>query len=148
MERLWERWVDLWNGDFAAAADLVGERLEARLPRVGMPEEGTLTDGAALAAWIVDFRSAFRDARFSTELGPFAVSGPDGRRYLVARWRCEGVWDGGTAQGARAAPGTRVAYSGTDVLRIGPDGRFDGYWLSDDQLGVFSRLEAPVPAWT
>lgn len=142
---LWGRWIDLWNGDFTAAADLVAEELTTHLPLYGMPDAASVGDGGGLASWIVSFRSAFRDAEFSTELGPFTLDG-DGSRYVAGRWRCTARWDGGSGPaGARAASDTGVAYAGTDVLRIDGDGRIAEYWLSDDLLDVYTALGVPLP---
>ncbi|MFJ8313163.1 MULTISPECIES: hypothetical protein [unclassified Streptomyces] len=143
---VWDRWIDLWNGDFTAAADLIGEELHTRLPTAGMPDGATIRDGAALASWIVSFRTTFREARFTTVLGPFAVRDADGGRYLTGRWCCEAKWDGGARPpGVRAEPGAPVRYSGTDVLRLDDEGRIDGYWLSDDLLDVYAQLRVQLP---
>lgn len=149
---LWERWIDLWNGDFTAAADLVADELTVHLPRHGMPDPASVSDGGALASWIVSFRSTFRDAEFTTELGPFTLDGPfrpgdGGPRYVAGRWRCTARWDRGPRPaGARASSDTGVAYAGTDVLRIDGDGRIAEYWLSDDLLDVYSALGVTLPA--
>jgi hypothetical protein len=142
---LWERWIDLWNGDFAAAADLVAEELTVHLPQHGMPDPASIGDSGALASWIVSFRSTFRDAEFTTELGPFSLD-DGGSRYVAGRWRCTARWDRGARPlGARAASDTGVAYAGTDFLRIDRDGRIAEYWLSDDLLDVYATLGVTVP---
>ncbi|MFD0395029.1 ester cyclase [Streptomyces nogalater] len=62
-----------------------------------------------------------------------------GRRASV-RWTATGTYAGGFP-GAKAEPGTRVTFTGTDTLRI-EDGEFVEYWLNSDTLQLLTQLRA------
>ncbi|MFF8234603.1 ester cyclase [Streptomyces caelestis] len=132
---LWDAWSRLWNGDFAIADTILSRTMRVNLPRYGMPDPGTLSDGPSVASWIAAFRSSFDDdARITGELGPFIVGD-----YAIGRWVFEGTWQGGRPAAATAPAGTRVTFRGVDILRF-EDGRIAEYWLSDDQLDLYAQL--------
>ncbi|MER6030925.1 ester cyclase [Streptomyces sp. NPDC001851] len=134
---LWNAWNRLWNGDYAIADDFVSRTMRVNIPRHGMPDPGTLTDGPQIAAWISAFRSSYEDdASITGELGPFFAGD-----YAIGRWVFRGTWKGGRPATATAGPGTEVTFRGVDILRF-EDGRVAEYWLSDDQLDLYDQLGA------
>ncbi|MFJ8313158.1 MULTISPECIES: ester cyclase [unclassified Streptomyces] len=139
---LWQRWMDMWNGDRAAADDILAPSLRVHLPEVGMPPADSIRTPRQFTDWIALFRGSYRgDARIATTLGPFAADG-----HLIGRWIFRGVWEGGRPQGASAPPGTPITLRGADILRVDESGRIAEYWLSDDLLDVYSQLGADIPA--
>ena len=86
---------------------------------------GSITGPRGLAGWICQTRAVVPDLRFTIEVGPI---GQDG--HIAIRWRAAGTYAGGFP-GAAAAPGTPVAFTGTDVLRL-QDGTLAEYWVNSD----------------
>ncbi|MFD6492114.1 ester cyclase [Streptomyces sp. NPDC059944] len=126
-------WLRLWNGDLALAPDAVTPdfRLHAALLDGG--DGGAVRGPDGLAAWIGQTRAAFPDLRFAIEVGPLV----DGA-FTSVRWTAAGTYAGGFP-GAEAAPGTTVAFTGTDTLRT-RDGRYAEYWVNSDMLHLFAQL--------
>ncbi|MEU0787268.1 ester cyclase [Streptomyces sp. NPDC006173] len=126
-------WLRLWNGDLTLAPDAVTPdfRLHAALLDGG---DGSAVRGAdGLAAWIGQTRAAFPDLHFAIEVAPLV----DGA-FTSVRWTAGGTYAGGFP-GAEAAPGTVVAFTGTDTLRT-HDGRYAEYWVNSDMLHLFAQL--------
>ncbi|MFE7168809.1 ester cyclase [Streptomyces sp. NPDC057616] len=137
---LWEKWMELWNGNRDRAEEILADELTLHIPQYGMPDPAALRTPRQFTGWIDAFRSSFTDARIRTALGPFV----DGD-HVIARWIFEGTWQSGRPAGATAAPGTPVTLRGADVLRLDERGRIAEYWLSDDLMDVYVRLGAPLP---
>ncbi|MFG3167868.1 ester cyclase [Streptomyces sp. NPDC048200] len=126
-------WLRLWNGDLALAPEAVTSdfRLHAALLDGG---DGSAVRGAeGLAAWIGQTRAAFPDLRFAIDVEPLV----DGA-FTSVRWTAGGTYAGGFP-GAEAAPGTAVAFTGTDTLRT-RDGRYAEYWVNSDLLHLLAQL--------
>lgn len=137
-DRLVASWLRLWNGDAAQAGDLVadGFRLHAAMMDGG---DGSAVDSAAaLVAWIAQTRGAVPDLTFAVEVGPIV----DGD-LIALRWSATGTYAGGVP-GAGAPVGTRVAFTGSDLLRVA-DGRLAEYWVNSDTLLLLTQLQA-LPA--
>jgi predicted ester cyclase len=130
---IWQAWADLWNGDYDKAAIVSGD---FRLHAVMMDgSSDTAVRGAdGLVRWIRQARGPFKDMHFITQVGPI-VSG----QYVVGRWTVSGVYQGGMP-GAKAAVGTVVTFSGTDILRISR-GQIVEYWVSSDTLSLLAQLK-------
>ncbi|MCS3779335.1 ester cyclase [Tsukamurella ocularis] len=140
---IWRHWTALWNGeiDQADPESFIADETRVHLPKFGMPPEHTLATRSSVVNWINGFRSFYApDARFAAELGPWLID-----EYVIARWKFTGTWISGAPAGALAASGTAVAISGVDILRIDNSKRIAEYWLTDDQLDLYSQLAAPVP---
>jgi predicted ester cyclase len=132
MRELWDRWIELWNGDLALAERIIHP--EFALHRVPPPRiPGRLDGREGLIAWIEQTRSLFADLRFTVEVGPIV----DGGR-VAGRWLAEGSYQGGIP-GSTAAAGTRVGFHGIDIWRA-EDGLIREYWLSDDLLDLLQQL--------
>jgi predicted ester cyclase len=134
-KRLVEAWLNLWNGGYAGAETFIAPvfRLHAAMLDGG---DGSAVDTpAALVAWIAQTRAIVPDLAFVIEVGPIVDAG-----RIALRWRAEGSYAGGLP-GAGAAPGTKVDFTGTDILRVA-DGRLTEYWLNSDTLQLLTQLQA------
>ena len=132
MRELWDRWIELWNGDLALAETIVHPEFALhRIPPPRIPDQ--LGGREGLVAWIEQTRSLFPDLRFTVEVGPIV----DGR-MVAGRWIAEGSYQGGIP-GSTAPPGTRVGFHGNDIWRA-EDGMIREYWLSDDLLDLMQQL--------
>ena len=58
--------------------------------------------------------------------------------WFCGRWHLQGEYAGGMP-GATAAPGSRVDFHGTDILRIA-GGVFAEYWLNSDVHVMAAQL--------
>jgi predicted ester cyclase len=129
---LWDRWIDLWNGDLALAEEIIHPQFALhRVPTPRIPEGLGGRDG--LLAWIRQTRSLFPDLLFAVEVGPIV----DGEQ-VAGRWVAEGTYQGGIP-GSTAPAGTRVRFRGNDIWRA-EDGLIREYWLSDDLLDLIQQL--------
>jgi len=134
-EQLTRSWLALWNGEHAAAEELLapGFQLHAAMMDGG---DGSAVDGPrALVGWIASTRAAVPDLTFSIQVGPIV----DGD-LIALRWRAEGTYAGGMP-GAGAPVGTGVDFTGTDVLRVA-GGRLAEYWVNSDTLLLLTQLQA------
>jgi len=132
LKELWDRWIELWNGDLALAETIVHP--EFALHRIPPPRISDQLGGRErLVAWIDQTRSLFPDLRFTVEVGPILDGG-----MVAGRWLAEGSYQGGIP-GSTAAAGTRVGFHGNDIWRA-EDGLIREYWLSDDLLDLLQQL--------
>ena len=132
LKELWDRWIELWNGDLALAETIVHP--EFALHRIPPPRISDQLGGRErLVAWIDQTRSLFPDLRFTVEVGPILDGG-----MVAGRWLAEGSYQGGIP-GSTAAAGTRVGFHGNDIWRA-EDGLIREYWLSDDLLDLMQQL--------
>ncbi|MFC4112088.1 ester cyclase [Nonomuraea zeae] len=117
---LYRRWLlEMWNGDFGLAYELVTPDFAGHWP--GMDVRGP----EGLIAALRQGYAPFGDVKVTLDVGPIA----DGD-LVSARWTFSGDYRGGIP-GASAAEGTRVAFSGHDILRA-EGGRFAEYWVISD----------------
>ncbi|GAA1621054.1 hypothetical protein GCM10009733_017010 [Nonomuraea maheshkhaliensis] len=128
--QLYRRWLlELWNGDFGLARELVTPGFTGHWP--GMEVSGP----EGLVEALEQAHAPFADVEISLDVGPIT----DGD-LVSARWTFGGTYRGGLP-GATAAEGTRIAFSGHDILRA-EGGRFAEYWVISDaqtfmrQLGI------------
>lgn len=130
---LWTKWAELWNGSYEQSAIIAPDfRLHAAMMDGSADTAIHGPDG--LVAWIKRSRGPFADMHFATAVGPL-VSGD----YVVGRWTASGSYAGGVP-GAKAAAGTVVTFSGTDILRV-RDGLIVEYWVSSDTISMLSQLK-------
>jgi hypothetical protein len=112
-ERLWLRWLEMWNSDPAIAHQIIAPGYRLHLPGVETTiDPAGITDAASMEAWVSGFTGKFRDMRYETDFGPLV----DGDR-LVCRWYATAIYLGRTSW-ARDIPGNRVIFIGVDILRV------------------------------
>jgi predicted ester cyclase len=129
---LWDRWIDLWNGDLDLAPQIIHPDVAIhRYPPPRISDQ--LRGQEALLAWINQTRSLFGDLRFRVEVGPIV----DGES-VAGRWVAEGTYHGGIP-GSTAPAGTPVRFHGNDIWRA-EAGLIREYWLSDDLLDLLQQL--------
>ncbi len=79
--------------------------------------------------------AAFGDITITVDLGPIV----DGD-LIAARWTMRATYTGGIPH-ATAPTGTKISFSGHDILRVA-DGRFVEYWTCTDILDGLAQLGA------
>lgn len=117
------------------AAELAADDFVIHQARPGAAPSESVPGPAALEQLVRDGRAPFDDVGISLDVGPVV----DGA-MVAARWTFRGRYRGGIP-GARAAPGTAVAFSGNDIVRVA-DGRMAEYWVSSDVLALMDALGA------
>ena len=131
-KELWDRWIELWNGDLGLAEQIIHPDFEVhRIPQPHLTEG--LGGRATLIEWVKQTRSILEGLRFTVEVGPIV----DGE-MVAGRWFAEGSYRGGIP-GATAAAGTHVGFHGNDIWRS-EDESIREYWLSDDLLDLSQQL--------
>ncbi|WP_405431603.1 ester cyclase [Streptomyces anulatus] len=138
---LFERFVDLWNGevDFADTADFIADEFtvhSAELARyLGFPDSNHITTRDGLLDWVRAVRGLLHDVRFTTDPGPIR----DGD-HVAGGYTVTGAYAGG-APTATVEPSTPVRYAGMSIVRL-QDGKLAEYWVLSDGLGLLSQLGA------
>lgn len=128
-----DAWLNLWNGDLSIAPTLVTPDFHLHAATTDGSDLSTLKGPEGLAGWIAQIRAAC-DVTYAVEVGPIAEA-----NLLAVRWTCTGTYLGGFP-GAKAAPGTPIAFTGTDILRVA-DGRLAEYWVNSDMHVLLSQLQ-------
>ncbi|WP_311132070.1 ester cyclase [Nonomuraea gerenzanensis] len=119
--------LELWNGDLQLAHELVTPDFVGHWP--GMDVSGP--DGLVEA--LRQGHAPFAEVEVTLDVGPIV----DGD-LVSARWTFAGTYRGGLP-GVTAAEGTRIAFSGHDILRA-KDGRFTEYWVISDAQSLNRQL--------
>jgi len=132
---IYERWIDIWNGDLGLIAEVVSPRFVGHWPPVRPDVPYDVVGPARLRRMVEMSRTLIPDLRVSVEAGPIAEGA-----VLAARWVGRGRYAGGI-RGATAPPGTEVAFCGCDFLRIESD-RIVEYWVSSDGLSLLAQVGA------
>ena len=138
---LFERFVDLWNGevDFADTPEFIADDFtvhSAELARyLGFPDSRRITTRDGLLDWVTAVRTLLHDVRFTTRPGPLREGDLVAGGYTVT-----GTYAGG-APTATVAPGTAVSYSGMSIVRLEND-KIAEYWVLSDAFGLLSQLGA------
>jgi predicted ester cyclase len=131
---LWERWIELWNGDLDLAPEIIDPDFDLhRIPPPLVLED--VRGRERLVEWIRQTRSFFPDLRFTVEVGPIVEAD-----YVAGRWVAEGTYQGGIP-GSTAPPGTAIRFHGNDIWRA-EAGLIREYWLSDDLLDLLQQVGA------
>jgi predicted ester cyclase len=134
-KQLYRRWLlELWNGNLAITDQIVTPAFVGSWP--GRP--GLVQGPKELAEIIRMSRAIFQDVTFAIEVGPVA----DGE-LVAARWIGHGSYKGGM-RGVTAPAGTRVSFSGHDLLRV-EAGRFAEYWVISETEHLLAQLQ-PNPS--
>ncbi len=133
--RLYRRWLlELWNGALEVAGEIVAPGFVGHWPDLDV------LGPAGVAEAVGQGRTPFQDISISLDVGPIA----DGDK-VAAQWTFRGAYQGGLP-GATVPAGTRVAFSGIDILRIDPASRkIVEYWVVSDALKLMAQLGA-LPA--
>lgn len=112
---LYSRWLsELWNGDLAAAEEIVAPDFVGHWPQ----EPAKVRGPQALAEIVRETRGYFEELEFAVEVGPIAEGD-----VVAARWTGRG-W----------MQGSQVSLSGHDLLRV-HKGKFVEYWVISEQPG-------------
>ncbi|HKO84255.1 MAG TPA: ester cyclase [Actinomycetota bacterium] len=134
-KQLYRRWLlELWDGNLAITDQIVTPDFVGSWP--GRP--GLVHGPKELADIIRMSRAIFQEVTFAVEVGPVA----DGE-LVAARWIGHGRYKGGM-RAATAPAGTRVSFSGHDLLRV-DDGRFAEYWVISETEHLLAQLQ-PNPS--
>lgn len=136
--RLVQSWLKLWNGDYTQAARSIAPNFRVHAALMDGGDGSAINSPQALVAWISQTRAALPDLRFTIQVGPII----DGDR-IALRWRAQGSYAGGMP-GAGAPVGTRVDFTGTDLLRI-RHGRIAEYWVNTDVHVLLAQLQVTAP---
>ncbi len=127
-------WRDLWNGDLAITDKIIAKDFTAHaapLTGAGAPE---IHGREALNKWISDIHAVLPDLTFTIEVGPITD-----RDYLVVRWGARGTYRGGFPGASPEAIGRKIAFTGTDTLRVA-GGMLAEYWANADSLLFIQQL--------
>lgn len=127
-------WVDLWNGDYAVAENIISETNRVHVAMFDGADGSAVQGVAGMVDFVTQMRSLMSDLVFATEVGPII----DGD-HVVIRWVATGHYGGGMP-GAGAPAGTPVTFHGTDILRI-VDNHVVEYWLNADTLDLVTQLQ-------
>ena len=125
VSELVDGWLHLWNGDLGRAREVVAPDFRVHAAMMDGGDGSAVSGPDGLAGWIGQTRAAFPDLTFAIEVGPIAQD-----EMLALRWTATGTYAGGFP-GATADPGTTLAFTGVDILRI-DGGRFAEYWVNSD----------------
>jgi ketosteroid isomerase-like protein len=129
-KQLYRRWLlELWNGNLAITDQIVTPDFVGTWP--GRPGQGHGPKELAESTRIG--RAIFLEVTFAVEVGPVAEAD-----LVAARWIGHGSYKGGM-RGASAPAGTRVSFSGHDLLRV-EDGRFAEYWVISETEHLLAQL--------
>ena len=129
---LCQGWADFWNGDLSQSEQVLAADITVNAAIVGV--DGASVQGRqGVAGWVALLGTVLGEPVFTVEAGPII----DGD-LVCGRWHLQGEYAGGMP-GATAAPGSRVDFTGTDILRIA-GGVFAEYWLNSDVHVMAAQL--------
>lgn len=133
-DRLYRRMLlELWHAD---DSDLEAIATQIAADEFVLYQNGTEQSGAqALAGLVRQGRAPFDDVAVALETGPLI----DGD-HVAARWSFSGSYTGGLPR-VTAPPGTRVRFTGIDMVRIA-GGRIAEYWVCSDAAALMQQLGA------
>ncbi|MFJ9795850.1 ester cyclase [Streptomyces sp. NPDC101145] len=144
LRALYGRWSEVWRGDFSHAEEILDPGFVVHQARPDGSDSEATTGPERLLPEIEQTMAAFGDIAITVDLGPIV----DGD-LVAARWTMRATYTGGIPQ-ATAPIGTKISFSGNDILRA-RDGRFVEYWTCTDildglsQLGAISGPNGPAP---
>lgn len=132
---LYDRWAEMWRGDFSHADEILDPGFLVHQARPDGTDSTATTGPARLLPEIEQTMAAFGEISISVDVGPI-VEGD----LIAARWTMRATFAGGLPH-ATAPIGTRIAFSGHDILRVA-GGRFVEYWTCTDVLDGLAQLGA------
>lgn len=130
---LWGNWVKVWNGDYDRAPGIISPKFRVHVSLLDGSSDTAIRGVDGLTTWIKQSRAMFNDFKITTQVGPFV----DGK-HIVGRWAATGTYAGGVP-GATAPIGTKIAFTGTDILRT-EHGKVVEYWLHSDTIALLGQL--------
>jgi predicted ester cyclase len=133
-KQLVDAWLRLWNGDHSQAEALIAPAFRLHAAMMDGGDGSAVNTPQALVSWIAQTRAAVPDLTFVIQVGPITEAD-----RIALRWRAEGSYAGGLP-GAGAPVGTKVDFTGTDILRVA-DGRLTEYWVNSDTLQLLTQLQ-------
>jgi len=133
-ERLVRDWVQVWNGDYAPAKRIIAPTFGVHAALLDGGDGSAIKGPDGLVAMVSQIRAPFPDLRFDVQVGPI-IDGP----HVVVRWIATGTYQGGFP-GATAPVGTRITFTGVDILRT-EHGKFVEYWLNADTTLLLTQLK-------
>jgi predicted ester cyclase len=104
-------------------------------PVAGAGAEETVSNRSTAPTEFEQTMATFSEITITVDLGPIV----DGD-LISARWTMRATYTGGIPR-ATAPIGTKISFSGNDILRV-RDGRFVEYWTCTDILDGLSQLGA------
>lgn len=131
---LWDRWIEMWNGDLAIADQIIASDYVLHMSPIGGGDLSSYAGPAGMAGWIGQLHAAIQPFRFEVQVQPIYSE-----NMIAGRWIARGLYQGGFP-GAKAPPGTAVEFAGADFLRV-KGGQITEYWLSADQLDLLTQLK-------
>ncbi|MFE5852367.1 ester cyclase [Streptomyces sp. NPDC056500] len=135
LSSLYGRWSEMWRGDFSHARAILAPDFVVHQARPDGSDSEAIIGPARILPEIEQTMAAFDDITITVDLGPIV----DGD-LIAARWTMRAAYTGGIPH-ATAPIGTRVAFSGHDILRVA-DGKFVEYWTCTDILDGLAQLGA------
>lgn len=130
---LYQRWMDMWNGDLDAAGEIFAPDSTAYPAPTTTAEPPVYRGPDGMRQFVEQGRAIFERVTFRAMDAPIV----DGNR-LACRWVGEGVYGGGMP-GATADPGTPIVFRGIDVWRL-EGGKVVEYWVASDGLHLMAQL--------
>ncbi len=133
LSAIWADWIALWNGDLGRADRIIAADLKLHMTPLGGGDVASLASPAGMARWIGGLHAMITSLSFTVQVAPLYQGD-----MIAGRWLARGSYVGGFP-GAKARPGTLIAFAGADFLRIA-DGKIAEYWLSADVLDLVGQL--------
>jgi predicted ester cyclase len=137
MSGLVESWLKLWNGDYSEAEALISSDFVIHAAMLDGGDGSGAGGPQGLVGWVGQTRAALPDLDFTVEVGPVVEDD-----HLALRWSARGTYAGGFP-GAAAAAGTKVAFTGTDLLRV-QHGQLAEYWVNSDMHVLLAQLQVSL----
>ena len=131
---LYQRWMDMWNGDLDAAHEIFAPDSIAHPAPTTTGAPPVYRGPDDMRVFVDQGRAIFAEVSFRAEDDPIV----DGDR-LACRWVAEGTY-AGSMPGATTIPGTPLTFRGIDVWRI-EHGRVAEYWVASDGLHLMAQLD-------
>ncbi len=133
MKRLYGQWLAMWNGDIGLANEIVSADFIIHQVRPGGVPSEVQRGPRAIREMVEESRAHFDEIQFCLEVGPITQG-----HMMSARWHCMASYRGGNPD-ATAPNGSRVSFSGIDILRVA-EGKIREYWVSSDGLALMAQL--------
>lgn len=130
---LYQRWMDMWNGDLDAAREIFADDCIAHPTPSNTGEPPVYRGPSEMRQFVEMGRAVFGEVTFRAEDDLIVEA-----NRLAARWIVQGKYHGGVP-GATAEPGTPITFRGIDVWRL-EDGKVAEYWVSSDGLHFGAQL--------
>ena len=130
---LYQRWMDMWNGDLDAADEIFADDCVAHPAPQDTGEPGIFRGPDDMRRFVEMGRAIFNNVTFRSLDAPIV----EGNR-LAARWVAEGTYAGGMP-GATAKGDTPITFRGIDVWQL-EGGKVVEYWVSSDGLHLMAQL--------